>query len=410
MGSELAESFLKADLAVYVNMDAIHNQFGDQIRAFKGVIDFALQQAQQQGMFPGFSKRQMDAMKVVLKGVFQGIEDCRAVVVMAEFQPDGLALRLQSRFVENSPSAKLLGLEHPTPLEEVSKLPTGLGLYGGTKFGKTIAEALRDINQDFSTSDDDARGAMLIEEHLKDLAAAGHQADFTASTAPGLSITVSNYQEPAKAARALTKIYKAIAAGGKANSAILKAAPRVSDEAEKHREFMFSEVLLKYDFEATVAGLPDQVKDATLENLKRTLNEKTTMWIGTDGNVVVQLTAKDWTAAKGLLDKYLDGKQSVGADAGFKLTRSHLATDANMLFIAETGSALTMLVDSLRSTGEALPGFPTLPPLKKVKGDPTYVGMSVTLKGDTASVTAFVPTSAITVGRKMLDALFKNIE
>jgi hypothetical protein len=410
MGSDLAESFLKADLAAYVNMDAINDQFGDQIRGFKGLIDFGLQQAQQQGMLPGFNKRQMEALKVILKGMFQGVEDCRAVVLAAEFKPEGLALRLQARFAENSASAKLLAQERPIAMAEVAKLPTGLGIYGGTRFGRTITESIRDISQEFSTTEDDERGAMLIEQHLKDLAAAGHEGDFTATAAPGTAITVSNYKDPAKAARALTKTYKAIAAGGKVNSVIVKAAPRVSDEAATHRGFTFTEVVVKYDFDATVAGFPEPAKDAMLQSLKRTMSEKTTMWIGTDGKVVVQLMAEDWGAAKGLLDKYLDAKPSVGADAGFKLTRSQLPAETNLLLIAETGAALASLTDSLRSVGDAVPGLPKIGPLKPVKGDPTYVGLAVTLKGDTASVTAFIPTGAITVARKMLGPLFKNIE
>ncbi len=395
---------------VYVNMDSINERFGDQIQAFKGLIDFGLQQAQQQGMLPGLNKKQMEALQVILKGAFQGVEDCRALVLAAEFRPEGLLVRLQTRFAENSPSAKLVGLENPSAMADVAKLPTGLGVYGGTKFGKTITELLRDISQEFATTEDDARGAALIETHLKDLVAAGNQGDISATAAPGTAITVSNYKEPEKAAKALSKLYKAIGAGGKVNSVIVKAAPRVSDEAQDHRGFTFTSVLLKFDFEATAAGYPDPVKEGMLETLKRTMNEQTTMWIGTNGKVVVQLTAKDWNAAQAMLDKYLDGKMTVGADAGFKLTRANLPAEANLLMIAETSSAITSLADSIRSAGEAIPGFPKIGPLKKVKGDPTYVGFAVTLKGETATVTAFVPTGAITVGRKVLETLFKNIE
>lgn len=410
MGPEQAESFLKADLAVYVNMDAINDQFGDQIKGFKGLIDFGLQQAAQQGALPGFSPKQMDALKVFLKGAFQGVEDCRALLFTAEFRPDGLAVRVQARFAEDSASAKLLSMEQPAALADLTRLPSGLGLYGGMRFGRTIAELLRDIGQDFSTTAEDVQGAKLIEGHTKDLLAAGHLGDVSASTIPGTSLTVSHYKDPVKAARALTKTYKAIAAGGRVNSVLLKSAPRVSDEAETLGDFTFSAVVLKYDFAATVADMPDQVKEATLQSLKRSLSEDTTMWIGTDKKVVIHVTAKNWEAAKELLDRYRDGKQTVGADAGFKLTRAQLPASANYLLIAETGSAITMLVESLRSAGEALPGFPHIPKLIAPKGDPTYVGVAVVLKGEAASITAFVPAGALAVAGKMIAPLFKNIE
>ena len=173
MGAQQAESFLKADVAVYVNMDSINDQFGDQIKGFRGLIDFGIQQAAQQGTLPGFSPKQMDALKVLLKGAFQGIEDCRSILLTAEFRPDGLAVQAQARFVENSTSAKLLSMERPVALAELDKLPSGLGLYGGMRFGRTISEAIRDLGQDLSSSAEDAQGAKLIEGHRKDLIAAG---------------------------------------------------------------------------------------------------------------------------------------------------------------------------------------------------------------------------------------------
>jgi hypothetical protein len=410
MGAELAESFLKADLSVYVNMDAINEQFGEQIRGVKGLIDFGLQQAAQQGSLPGFSKKQMDSLKVFLKGAFQGVEDCRAILATAEFRPDGLAFKLQARFAEDTASAKFLASERPAPHAEIVKLPAGLGVYGGMRFGRTISELMRDIGQELSTTEQDVQGARLLAGHQQDLRAAGHEGDVSAATVPGLSLTVSNYKDPEKAARALTKSYKAIAAGGKVGTVLVKAAPRVSDEAGAVGDFKFAEVLLRFDFEATVADLPDQVRETTLKSLKRSMTEDTRMYIGTDGKVLVQIAAKDWDAARDLFARYLDGKSAVGQEAGFKLTRSQLPAEANFFVIAETGSALNTMLDSVRSAADVVPGFPHVPALKAPKGEPTYVGLALTLKGETATLTAFAPTAAIGVAGKMVEPLFKKIE
>ena len=40
MGAELSESFLKADVGLYINMDAINDQFGEQIRGIQGARRF----------------------------------------------------------------------------------------------------------------------------------------------------------------------------------------------------------------------------------------------------------------------------------------------------------------------------------------------------------------------------------
>ena len=299
----------------------------------------------------------------------------------------------------------------PTALADLGKLPAGMGTYQGSKFGKTIAELIRDMSQEFATTDEDMRGAGLIEEHLKDLAAAGPGAEFSASAAPDGGITVTVYKDAEKAAKALAKTYKAIAAGGRVGGVVVKAAPRVQDEAEKHREFVFSSINLTHDFEATVAGLPDGVKESTLETLKRTTPEKAAHWVGTDGKVVVRVTAKDWKAAKTLLDKYLDGKEQLGANVAFKRVREQLPPEANLIVVAEIESAITGLVTSLKGAADAIPGFPRLGPLKKLEGGtPAYIGFAVTLKGDIATITGYVPAAAIESARKMLDSLFKKIE
>src|SRR5262249_33526789 len=132
MPPELARSFVTADLSLYVNLDVINDLYGNQIRAFKGLIDFGIAQAAMGGMLPGVNKKQLEAAKVMLQGMFQGIEDCRGLVVAAEFRPEGLNLRLQAAFAEDTTSFKLLKAETPGPLAEVGKFPTGLGQYSGT--------------------------------------------------------------------------------------------------------------------------------------------------------------------------------------------------------------------------------------------------------------------------------------
>lgn len=410
MGTDLAETFLKADVALYVNLDAINDQFGDQIRGFKGLIDFAIQQAGQQGAFGAMSKKQLEAVKVVLKGLIQGVEDSRGLVAAAEFRPEGVYGKLQVRFTENSPSAKLLATEAPEALADVGKLPGGLGTYTAVRFGKQIGDIVRDLSQEFATTEDDARGADLLDTHLKAVADAGPGAEYSASALPGVSLSVTAYKDAKKAATGLTKAYKAVAAGGRVNGVIVKAAPRVGDEAEKHKDFTFSSVNVTFDFEASVAALPEMVREATLEAYKRAVPEKAAMWVGTDGKVVARIMAKDWEAAKKLLDQYLAAKDAVGATAGFKRVREQLPAEANLVVIAELEAAVNGLVNSMRAAADAVPGFPQLGVVKKADGPPAYLGLAVTLKGETATVTGFVPAQSIGAAGKMLESLFKKVE
>ncbi|HEV3437061.1 MAG TPA: hypothetical protein VG122_06865, partial [Gemmata sp.] len=295
-------------------------------------------------------------------------------------------------------------------VKDIGKLPKGFSTYSESRFGNTLGKLFHELNQEFATTEDDEKGAALIEQQLKDREAAGPRGEWSATTMKGTTITVSNYKNSTKAIRATTNAYKAVAPGGRISSVVVKTTPRVSDEAEKHRGYTFSEVRIQFDFEATVASLPEGGKEAALESLKRAISEKTTIWIGTDGQAVISVSAKDWASAKETLDKYLDGKQVIGSDQGFKATRDQLPTDATLLMIAETGSIITTLVDTVRTAAQAFPGAPQIGSVKPVKGEPTYVGFAVTMKGDTIGMTAFVPTGAIAVTRKIVDGLLKNFE
>jgi hypothetical protein len=410
MAPALAKSFASADLAVYVNMDVVNDLYGDQIRAFKGLIDFGLQQAQMGGMLPGINKQQLEAAKVMLKGLFQGIEDCRGLVLSAEFRPDGLNLRLQGQFAEDTDTEALLRAEKPAPLSEVGKLPAGLGHYGGSKYGKKFVEVARGLGSEFAPADGDEKGTEQVEKRQKELAAAGFVSEVSGSVGPNLSLVVSSYAEPGKAAAALVGSYQAMAAGGRVQGVVLKDAPKVTEGARKHRGFSFAEVGLAFDFEATVKDLPEGAKELALAQYKRTVPEKQTVWVGTDGKSVVRVAGKDWDAAAGALDAYLDGKKPVADTAGYKLTRKNLPPDASLLMLIETSQAATTLIDTLRSMEGTIPDFPHVGKVKLPGGAPSFLGVAVTLSGDTATANLFVPGPALAVGRKMMTDLFRKIE
>jgi hypothetical protein len=407
---DLARSFVGSDLSVYVNFDVINDKYGDQIRAFKGLIEFGIQQAQMGGALPGVNKKQLEAAKMMLQGVFQGVEDCRGLVVGVEFRPEGLNLRLQAQFAADTTSAKLLKAETPGPLSDVAKLPAGLGAYSGSAFGKKFTETIRGLNPEFAPADDDEKGNEAIEKQQKELLAAGLKHEVSATGTPDVSLTISSYTDAKKAAAAIVGCYEAMSAGGRVHSVVLKDAPKVAAKARKHKGFECAEVKLAFDFDATVRDLPEGVRESTLAQIKRTVTEKMTVWVGTDGTDVVTLTGKDWAAASAALDNFLDNKKALGDTDGYKLTRKNLPPDASLLMLFETGQTLTMILDMLKGLEGAIPDFPKIGTIKPLKGEPTFIGVAVTLKGDIATANLFVPAPAIAVGRKLLENLFKTIE
>ena len=410
LGTDLAGTFLNSDVCIFVNMDAINDQFGEQIRGFKGLLDFAFGQAGMGGQIPGLGKKQLEGMKAILAGIFQGLEDCRGLVIGVEFRPEGLNARFQARFAPDSLTGGTIKAEAPTPLAEIAGFPRGLTSYSGAKLGKKITDVFKMIGGEFAAADDDEAGTEAIEKLMAEIVKAGPGVEFAAGSPPAAGLTMTAYKDAPKAAAALVKLYQGLAAGGKISTLVLKDKPKVTDAAQKHSGFTFAQVNLAFDFEATVAALPEMVRETTMAALKRVANEKTTLWLGTDGKSVVTVTAKDWAAAAALLDDQLGGKATVGGEAGFKLTRKNLPATANLISLAETSQMIVGLAEQMKAVGDNIPGFPAIGGVKPVKGEATYIGFAVVMKGDTATIDGFLPGTALNVARKMLMPLFKNIE
>ncbi|HXD87167.1 MAG TPA: hypothetical protein VN641_11780 [Urbifossiella sp.] len=410
MGTELSASFLAGDVSLYVNMDAINDLYGAQIRQFKMLIDLGIGQAQ--GAIPGLGKQQLEAGKIMVGGIFQIIEDSKGLVIAAEFRPQGLNLRGQIRFADETQSADLLKAEKPSDLAELGKLPRGQGSYSGSHLGKKFADLFKKFSQEFAAADDDEKGAERIAKLQTELAAAGRQGEFSASTPPQQSITLSMYKEPGRAATALVDLYSAMSAGGKISSIALKKKPDITDKAATYREFTFSEIKLNFDFAAAVEALPEAAREAALNQFKRLMKEKTTLWVGTNGKVVVQLMAADWAAAKKLLTEALDPKEAVGLDKGFELARKNLPKELSAVMMLETATIVTMMVNQVKTMSQFIPGgaFPQIGSVKPVKGEPTYLAMSLSLKPQLATADMFVAGTAMNVMTRMIAPLFRNVE
>jgi hypothetical protein len=134
----------------------------------------------------------MELAKTMIGGVFQAVEDSKGIVLAAEFRPEGLNLRGQIRFADDSTSGDILKAEKPTDLAGIGKMPKGLNSYAGSKFGKKFTDLGKKFAQEFLAGDDDEKGAERIAKLQSEIAAAGSQGEFSASRTPDASITVTS--------------------------------------------------------------------------------------------------------------------------------------------------------------------------------------------------------------------------
>lgn len=412
MGPDMSGTFLAADAAVYLNMEVINDLYGEQIRQVKGLIDFGLQQAEMQGALPGLDKKQVELVKTMFTGILQGVEDSHGLLLALEFRPEGLQFGVRTRFTADSPTATSLATEAPTALADIGKLPSGMAIYGGSKFGKKVSDTFRPFTLQFNAPEGQEGTEARIGKLMEQLAASGAGAEVSAAKWADSTITMTQYKSPKQAVGALVGLYQAVPAGGKIMGIVTKEKTRVAEAAQEHRGFTFSEVKLAFDFEATVAGVPEGLRESNLANFKRMVKEKMTYWIGTDGKAVASITAADWAAASKLLDEYLDGTVGIGGEPGFKTARSNLPANANAVYLAETSQVVTMIYEQVKATMAAVPNAPPAPPgkLGTARGDSTYLGFALTLKPQTAAVDVFIPGTAMNVAARMLTPLLRRVE
>jgi len=403
MSKETAKAFLGQDVAAYVNLKEINKQFGAQIRGFKTIIDLALQG----GGAMGIDKKQAEMLKQMFEGFLQLMNDGVAAVIGLEFRPEGANLRFAAQFGSDTETNAFLKKFKPATLAELGSLPVGQLIYTASNFDPSMSKTLSALLKESQADDENEDVKKAIEAAMKELTENGRVIELAAGNLPANSLEVAEYKDGAKAVASQLKLFKALAKTSSFGSVPLKDKPVVKENAETVGDYKLHSVKLSFDLDKAVENLPEGVKDATRKTLERMTGDNTTIWFGSSGKKVVQITAKDWPAGKAMLDEYLQGKGPIDKDESFQATRKQLPAEATIVMIADTPRFLHFMLDMIKEQAGAIPGFPGggIPDLKVPKGKPAYFGLALTMKDEYVNFDLFVPVTAVQQVRKMLAPL-----
>ena len=200
---------------------------------------------------------------------------------------------------------------------------------------------------------------------------------------------------------------------------MVKDKPTIKLKAQKYQSFEFHQIELPLDFEKTleragptVQTLPDDAKKAILEFYHKTFGDKLTMFLGTDGKVVVSVTAPDWKSAQKLLDAYFNGKGTLGDDTAFKEFRKELPAEATFFAAMDPVIYGSFLAESFKFGFEgAAMGMFKLPPNFPAKPDKhvnSYFGVTVSLKPQRGSIDLFLSAKGMHESYKAFGKPFMN--
>jgi hypothetical protein len=402
--AETAKAFLDTDVALFINVKEVNARYGEQLKQYKGVADLFLKGDTVQGV----SRAQVEQIKSVIDAAFQVLQDGTAAVLAIELRSDGLNLRGLAQFGEKTGTNEALQKYKPVPLAQIGTLPAGQVSYtasalslGGSKSAALLLGAL-------SADDEDAAAKGTIEGILRDLGNYERGVTLNAGQimgGPGLEITES--KDATKIVDGRLRLLKALTRTGTFANVSLKDKPEVKEKAQTVGGFALHAVKVKFDFDKAVADLPEETREVGKTSMKRAMGgDEQNLWFGTDGKQVLQVTAKDWSEAKGLVEAYLDKGRVLEKDPAYQFTRKQLPADVTALGVLDAAKTVYSLFGMYKDTGAAVPGLPEpLADLKSPDGKPAYLGLALILKAPHGSFDVFVPASAVGQVRKLIEPL-----
>jgi len=396
----LESKFLESDLSVYVDMAAVNKKYGNEIASARQVMEQMLQQTEELGGMPwaaGFAKN-------LYAQLFQLAEDAECVVLALDVPPEGFSLKLHGQVGEKSKSNGLLKAAKLTRVASMNQLPAGAMIYSGGTVGR---DWLRGAGMMFmlgAGGGGDDKENKAASDAVKELEALPSGEWYASMSLPANNITAVRYDDPAKAAALTLKMYQAF--NKNVGGLPIKGTPEVQPDAQKHAGFTLHRVKFTFDFDKLVEKVPEEARDQMKEMMQKTLGTGQQSWFGSDGKVFVEISAKDWDAAKALLDQY--ATKPISGVAEFEATRKHLPEQAVMIGAIDTAKYAQIIFDAMSPALRAF-GRENLK-MNAAEGPPHFVGYALGMQPRNIAIDLWVPADGVKQVVKMLAPLLKGLD
>lgn len=386
LNKDLAAKLLSSDLGLYVNMDAVYKEYGEQIKQAKQgiqqLVDFGAASAEDS------QKKYIEMAKKAIDPVFQSVEDLQSLLLTFELRSTGLALNLQGEVKESSPTATLLQDARPIDFEELGRLPRDRAYYFGMKASAAVYRNIGSLISNLPSG-----GTQDSGDLVKELAKAGPNVLLSSGSFPSAGLDVSHFDDPAKVVAATLKMYRNMDPA--ANN--LKEKPVVKEDAEKFGDFKLHSVQMSLDLEKmaeqAAARGGEEAKKQFVQAMKGILGEKKTLWFGTDGKAFVTITAPDWKEANKLLEQYTKNSGAAHEAKAFLDARKEMPKQTSLLVMVDAVRMFGRILEAIKPmipAGQVPAGWPNLP----AKGTSAYLGLSVTLQPQRGGLDAFITSAA----------------
>jgi hypothetical protein len=342
----LGKSFGQGDIGVYANLGALAARYKDQIEGarqqFFGMLDMA---AQQQGGNPGM----MGAVKQIYGALFDSAGDLDSLTLSIDAAAAGLAVDGTLTAKPGTKAGKFLAELKPAGTEGLAKLPADLGTYTFFNMDAALAQQFQAMSTSLISAD--GKPTPGTEQAVKLLADLG-----TTRTYGGMSMGSADGMRglavaEAKDASALVEAQKLSiqSLAGQDNGALAGMFKSVTfaPGAESYKGFTFNKTTMTVDVEKL--GGAESPGGKTILNMYG--GDTISTFTGTDGKVVLTVFARDFAAAKPLIDAYLTPPSSpLGSKLSYVAVRKQFPDQVSVLGLVSAQAIVKQIVGQLAST------------------------------------------------------------
>jgi hypothetical protein len=226
---------------------------------------------------------------------------------------------------------------------------------------------------------------------------------YASASYPANGLSVVQFQDPAKAAALTLKLYRSISKDSNFAGFPIKGAPEIEENAQRIGGFALHRVKVAFDFDRMFEKAPEEARTPIKEMMTKMMGSTQQTWFGSDGNLFVEVTAKDWNAAKAMLDT------RGAADApGFAATRKHLPERAGVIGLVDGVRYAQIMYDSFSGVMRQLGNEPAK--LNPAEGPAQFLGFALTMDPRNLGFELWVPADGVKQVLKMLAPLLKGLD
>lgn len=381
----------EGDVSVFVNVPQI-------LKVYKGPFDQGVEQAnqfieqmpnlvpQQQG---GFDMKAIAGLYAgIFKAIVQAVRDADGCTAALVITADGISVNEYLKFGEATETAKALAKQKPDALELLDQLPKGRLGYAAAELDApdlmklSIEFGMKMMVEGDTEKENQMKKLMAEYEKVKfqGVAFAFGLGDGKQGAIRGTSIMKV---EDANKLRDLSKETSKLM--GDYNFGGMKMKVTYQPEAETYGNLKADLVRVKYEFDQEQN--PFHEMQSKMNDILYGPEGMVTRTLYTEDRMV-QTIGGDKADLQAALDAQ-NGKNAIGKEAAYQAARKKLLPQANLIGLLDIPGTLAKGMELAIQAGAPIPLNEN--DLKEVRGEPSFVGISVAMEGGGVKAKTIVP-------------------